>query len=323
MKRLPAAIAVLALLTLSACGSSSDDAESSAWTFTDDRGSKISLDSAPKRIVAQSSVAAGLKDLGIDVVGTFGPLKLKDGSLDPQAAGLDLDEITDVTAGGEYGSLDLEKLAALKPDLIITNMYLPPELWYINDETAKRAAKLAPILAVDFQGDSLIESIEDVQKVGAELGADLDSSKVVQAREDFDAASSRLTDVGAKLGDRQILVASATKELLYAANPVRFPDIDYYVDALNLPVIAAKSKADAYWEELSWENADKYDADIVMVDTRDEGAALKEFKAQPVFSTITAAKNEAWVGWEAVAPSSFAAYADVINRLADDIEEQI
>ena len=321
MKRLPVAIAALALLTLSACGSSSDDAESNAWTFTDDRGTKISLDSTPKRIVAQSSLAAGLKDLGIDVVGTFGPLTLKDGSLDPQAAGLDPDKITDVTAGGEYGSLNLEKLAALDPDLIVTNMYLPPELWYINDATAKKVAKLAPILAVDFKDDSLIESIEDVQRVGAKLGADLDSSEVVQAREDFDAASSRLTDVGGELGDRKILVASATKELLYAADPVRFPDIDYYVDALKLPVIAAESKAGAYWEELSWENADKYDADIVMVDTRDEGAALREFKAQPVFSTIKAAKDEAWVGWEAVAPSSFAAYADVINRLADDLEK--
>lgn len=323
MKRISAAIAALSLLTLAACGSSDGDAESGAWTFTDDRGTTISLDSQPKRIVAQSSIAAGLKDLGIDVVGTFGPLKLKDGSVDPQAAGLDPDEVTDVTAAGEYGSLNLEKLAALDPDLVITNMYLPPELWYINDATAKKVAKLAPILAVDFKGDSLIESIEDIQEVGAKLGADLESSEVEQARDDFDTASGRLTDVGTKLGDRQILVTSATKELLFAANPTRFPDIDYYVEELKLPVIAADSAPDAYWEELSWENADKYDADIVMVDTRDEGAALKEFKAQPVFSTITAAKNDAWVGWEAVAPTSFAAYADVINRLADDIEEQL
>lgn len=323
MKPISAAIAALALLALAACGSSADDSDSGPWTFTDDRGTKISLDSAPKRIVAQSSLAAGLKDLGVDVVGTFGPLKLADGSVDPQAAGLDPGKITDVTAGGEYGSLNLEKLATLDPDLIITNMYLPPELWYINDATAKKAAKLAPILAIDFKGDSLIESIEDVQKVGAKLGADLDSSKVVQARKDFDTASGRLTDVGAKLDGRKILVASATKELFYAANPVQFPDLDYYVDALGLPVIAAKSKADSYWEELSWEKSDKYNADIVMVDTRDEGLALREFKSQPVFSTITAAKDEAWVPWEAVAPSSFAAYAEVMNRLADDLEKQL
>src|SRR5829696_136377 len=96
--RLLAATAAIALMTLAACGSSSsDDAGGGPWTYTDDRGTKISLDSTPKRIVAQSSLAAGLKDLGVDVVGTFGPLKRTDGSLDPQAAGLDPDEITDVT----------------------------------------------------------------------------------------------------------------------------------------------------------------------------------------------------------------------------------
>ena len=321
--RLLAATAAIALVTLAACGTSaSDDAGSGPWTYTDDRGTKITLDSPPTRVVAQSSLAAGLKDLGVDVVGVFGPLKRADGSLDPQAAGLDPEAITDVTAGGEYGSLDLEKLASLKPDLIVTNMYLPPELWYINDATAKKAVKLAPILAVDFQGDSVIESIEDVQELGAKLGADLDSAKVAKGRADFDAASKRLTDVGAKLGDREVLVVSGTKDLFYAADPAQFPDLDYY-ESLGLPIIAAKAKAGTYWEDMSWEKSDTYDADVVMWDSREGGSTLKQFQDQPVFSTITAAKNDAWVPWEAVSPASFAAYANVIDRLADDIEEQL
>ena len=58
-RRLLAASAALALVTLAACGtSSSDDAANGPWTYTDDRGTKISLDSPPRRIVAQSSVAA-------------------------------------------------------------------------------------------------------------------------------------------------------------------------------------------------------------------------------------------------------------------------
>ena len=321
--RILAASAAIALVTLAACGTSSpDDSGSGPWTYTDDRGTTITLDETPKRVVAQSSLAAGLKDLGVEVVGVFGPLKRADGSLDPQAAGLDPDTITDVTAGGEYGSIDLEKLATLKPDLVVTNMYLPPELWYINDATAKKVAKLAPILAVDFKGDSIIESIEDVQKVGAKLGADLDSATVLKGRTDFDAASKRLTDVGAKLADREVLVVSGTKDLFYAADPAQFPDLDYY-ESLGLPVIKAKAKPGSYWEDMSWEKSDRYDADVVMWDSREGGSTLQQFKDQPVFSTITAAKNDSWVPWEAVAPASFAAYADVIDRLADDIEEQL
>lgn len=319
-----AAVAALALIPLAACGSSSSDDASGggAWSFTDDRGEKISLDSAPKRIIAQSSLAAGLADIGVEVVGTFGPLTLPDGSPDPQAAGLDLDKITDVTGGGEYGTLDLEKVTGLKPDLIVTNMYVPPELWYINEDSAKTLAKLAPIAAIDFKGDSLVESLDDVEALGEALGADLDSAEAAQGRKDFDAASTRLKDVGAELGDRQIAVVSATPELYYVADPAQFPDIAYY-QSLGLPFVEAKPNKDSYWAELSWENADTYDADIAMWDNRMGEAQLKDMQSEPTFATIKAAKNDAYVSWAAVAPTSFAAYADVMNTLADDLENQL
>lgn len=319
-----AAVSALALLSLAACGSttSDNDSGSGAWSFTDDRGEKISLDAEPKRIIAQSSLAAGLADIGVEVVGTFGPLKLPDGSPDPQSAGLDLDKVVDVTGGGEFGGLDLEKVTELKPDLIITNMYVPPELWYINEATATKLEKLAPIAAVDFKGDSLVESLEDVQKLGVALGADLDSAEVTKGREDFDAASKRLEGVGADLGDRQIAVVSASPELYYVADPAQFPDVAYY-QSLGLPVIEAKPAKDSYWAELSWENADTYDADIAMWDNRMGEAQLKDMQTEPTFATIKAAKNDAYVPWAAVAPNSFAAYADVMNTLADDLEKQL
>ena len=98
--------AALALTILSACGSSqSDDAGSEAgpWTFTDGRGEKITLDETPDRVVAQSSIAGALVELGVDVVGTFGPLKTEDGSLDPQAAGVDPTKVNYIafSGGGE------------------------------------------------------------------------------------------------------------------------------------------------------------------------------------------------------------------------------
>lgn len=318
-----AAASALALLTLAACGSSSsDDSADGPWSYTDDRGTKISLGSTPKRLVVQSSIAAGLADLGVDVVGAFGPLKLADGSPDPQAAGLDIDKVTDVTGGGEYGTLDLEKLASLKPDLIITNMYVPPELWYLNDATAKKVDKLAPIAAIDFKGDSLIESLEDVQKIADRLGADLKSDRAAEGRKAFDVVSQRLRTIGKELGSRQIAVVSTTPDLYYVADPAQFPDIAYY-QSLGLPVIQATPEKNSYWDELSWENADTYDADIVMWDTRILEAGLKSLRAQPAFATIKAAKDDAFVPWEAVAPTSFASYAKVMNRLADDLEKQL
>ena len=315
--------AVVVMAALAACGSSdSDTAGSAPWTFTDGRGEKISLDSAPQRVVAQSSIAAALADLGVEVVGTFGPLKLPDGSVDPQAAGLDPAKVTDVTGGGEYGTLDLEKVAELKPDLVITNMYEKPELWYMNDDTAAKVAKVAPILAINYQGLDLVQTLDSVEKVAGRLGADLDSSQAVKARKDFADASARLTAVGQTMGDRTVLPVSTTTDLLYVGDPAQFPDIAYYKE-IGLPMAEVTPAKDSYWDELSWEKSDKYDADIALWDDRIGETGLADLKKQPVFGTITAAENDAYVPWAAVTPAGYSAYARVINTLTDNLEKNL
>ena len=324
MNRLASTVLVTGLLALAACGSGSGGAESSGdgpWTYTDDRGETITADSTPARIVAQVSIAAGLWDLGIESVGVFGPLKTVDGSVDPQAGNVDPGKVTDVSTAA-YGELDLEKLAELEPDLVVTNMFLPPELWYINAATEKKAEKLVPILAVDFKDASLIESIERVQKVAEALGADLGSVAAEQGRKDFDEASDRLRAVGKALAGKQILVVSATPDRVYLGDPARFPDLDYFT-TLGLPLVKADAPDGSYWEDLSWENADKYDADIVLWDSRDNGATLEQLEQQPAFSAVRAARNGAYVPWQAVAPYSFAGYAKVMNELADLLEAQV
>jgi iron complex transport system substrate-binding protein len=313
----------VAVAVLASCGSSGTDrADGASWTFTDGRGEEIALDHTPTRVVAQSSIAAALTDLGVEVVGTFGPLTLPDGSVDPQAAGLDPEKVTDVTGGGEYGTLDVEVLAELDPDLVITNMYQKPELWYMDDKTADKVAKLAPILAIDYQGLDLVETLDAVEKVAGRLGADLDSEQAVAARRDFADASARLTSVGAELGDRTVLPLSTTPDLLYAGDPAQFPDIAYY-QSIGLPVEKVTPSKNSYWDELSWEQSDKYDADIVLWDDRIGEAGLAELKKQPVFGTTTAAKKDAYVSWAAVTPAGYKAYARIIDTLADNLEKNL
>jgi iron complex transport system substrate-binding protein len=52
---------------ISACGGSDDSgsAKSGGWSFTDDRGQKVTLGSPPTRIVAYIGAAAALHDFGI------------------------------------------------------------------------------------------------------------------------------------------------------------------------------------------------------------------------------------------------------------------
>jgi iron complex transport system substrate-binding protein len=326
MKRiLPAIVTAVALLALSACGSSSSDdgAASDRWTFTDDLGTSISLDTAPERLIVQSSMAAALADLGLGdkIVGVFGPLKA-DGDA-AQVAGLDIDAVEDVTGGGEYGEVDVEKAVGLKPDLIVTSAYLDDDLWYLNDASAKKLKGLAPILVVSFDGKTLPELLDGTERAAKALGADLDAEQVTSAHDDFEAAGDRVKKAAAELGDRNILAGSAAQDLFYVSNPKVSPDLSYWRDELGLPITLPDNPDEGgYFESLSWENADKYPADVFLYDDRIGAAGLQLLAKEKVFQSLDAAKNKAYVPWTSVAPSSYQAYADLMDRLADDLAKQ-
>lgn len=318
-----AALAVAALFALTACGSSDSDgagADTTAFSFTDDLGTKIELDAVPERLLVQSSMAAALTDLGLGdkIVGVFGPLKA-DGDA-AQVAGLDVDSVVDVTGGGEYGDVDTEKAVALKPDLIITSQYLAPDLWYLNDASATDLKKLAPILVVDFDGKTLPELLDGTERAAKALGADLDAADVTASHAAFTAAADRVKQASAALGDRTVLAGSGAVDLFYASNPNVSPDLAYWKDELGLPIVVPDNPDEGgYFESLSWEKADKYPADIFLYDDRVGAAGLQQLETEKVFQTLEAAKNKAYVPWTSVAPPSYQAYADLMNRLADDL----
>jgi iron complex transport system substrate-binding protein len=314
-------LAPVVALALAACGSSSsdDDTSGGGWTYTDGRGEKISLDAPPEKLVAQTSLAAALSDLGVEGIdGVFGPLKGVDGGVDRQADGLDPKGLKDVTAGGEYGSLDLEAITELDPDLVLTYQYLPDQLWYVNAATQAKLEKFAPIAVVDFEGKTLIETLDSVEDLAAELGADVDSAKAAKGREDFETAAARLKAAGEALGDKKIVVVSPATDVLYVSDPTKSPDLSYFTEELGLPIVQPDDVTEAeYFEDLSWENADKYEGDIALYDARVGDAGLAIFDDQPSWQTVEAGKNKAYVPWQSVAPPSYAAYAKIMNEIAE------
>lgn len=325
MKRLGTTLATLALFALAACGSSSSDdaGGSDSWKFTDDLGTKLALDSAPDRLIVQSSMAAALTDLGLGdkIVGTFGPLKNAEGKADSQVAGLDIAAAPDLTGGGEYGSVDVEKAAGLKPDLIVTSAYLEGDLWYINDDTKKKLDGLAPILVVSFDGKTLPELLDGTERAAEALGADLDSDAVKASHDDFADASDEVKAAGADLGNKKILVGSPATDLFYVSNPKVSPDLAYWRDELGLPFIVPNNPDEGgYFETLSWEKADIYPADVFMYDDRVGQAGLDILEDQPVFQALDAAKNKPYIPWTSVAPPSYRAYADIMDRLDEQLE---
>ena len=313
--------AVLAAVTLAACGSSDDSGAEGPWTFTDDLGTKIELDAVPERIVAQSSVAAALTQLGLGdkIVGTFGPLKNAAGDVDSQAAGLDPTKVEDVTGGGEYGDIDLEKLAGLEPDLVVTSSYLEPQLWYVSDAVKEKLDKAYETAVISFDGKTLPEIFDSTERTAKALGAD--EADFAEGRDAFDAASKRLTDI-AEGAAPSILAVSYSPDLFYVSNPEVSPDLKYYRDELGLDIVTPdKPDEGGYFESLSWEKADKYDADVAFWDDRIGSAGLDALKKQPVWQKTTAAKDEAYIPWTSVAPPTAQAQADVMDLFADQLEK--
>jgi len=111
-----------ALLGLAACGRTSDDGKTAnatnrAFTYTDARGEQIDLEQKPTRVVAQTSAAASLWDAGFRVDGVYGELKKTNGQLDYQAGDIDLAKLT--VLGQTYGEFNIERYAAMRPQLLV------------------------------------------------------------------------------------------------------------------------------------------------------------------------------------------------------------
>lgn len=321
LRHVAAGVALALALPLAACGSSSDSSSDEAWTFTDDLGTEIELDAEPERIVAQSSVAAALTELGLGdkIVGTFGPLENAEGEVDSQAAGLDVDAIEDVTGGGEYGDIDLEALAGLEPDLVVTSSYLEPDLWYMSEDVKTRLDEAFQTLVISFDGKTLPEIFDSTERAALALGAD--ETDFDAGRDAFEAAGERLSGI-AEDANPSILGISGSTDLFYVSNPDVSPDLKYYRDELGLDVVTPDNPDEGgYFESLSWENSDKYDADIAFWDDRIGQAGLDAIKDQPVWSRTTAAENDAYVPWTSVAPPSPQAQADIMETFADDLEQ--
>ena len=304
---LPAAV----LLAVAGCGAGSGDDSADAWTFTDDLGTRISLDAAPQRIAASKDVAAALADMGLGdrVVAVFGKPDNPDPDLGLQSPDLDLSTVDDVTGAAESGTLDVEALAATRPDLVVTTHYVGDALSFIDPDTRARVEKAYPVAAVTYEGETVDGIIDNAERLATALGAD------PATFEDDHAAL-------AAAGDPTLVATSTTPDLLYVANPSAYGDLRYLREEVGLDVVEPDERdldEGVYWDAVSWENADTYDVDVAMWDTRGGRQHLERLQDQPIWARTTAARDDAYLPWRFEVAPSARGYADVLDAYADDL----
>lgn len=169
-RRFLAAAAAAGLLT--ACGS---DATSNLavpaagpWTFTDDRGVEVTRPSRPSRIVTNDQAGAALTSLGIRPVGMFSSAPMDQNSI---LQGVDVAGIASL--GEVYGEINVEKLAALAPELVVVP-FDPrqdgPPLGFVDGPVQDQVQAIAPIAAIDGIKDPA-QVLARFAELAAALGA--------------------------------------------------------------------------------------------------------------------------------------------------------
>ena len=134
------------------------------WTYTDTTGQTVTLDHVPGRIIASQDAAAGLIPLGIRPVGIYAD------SVIPEAKALEGLDLTGIEIIGEaWGEANIEKAAALKPDLIIAEYWPLDKTWSGGDDLVAALKPIAPITG-PTQGDSIVTLIEDYETLATSLG---------------------------------------------------------------------------------------------------------------------------------------------------------
>ncbi|MEU2222496.1 ABC transporter substrate-binding protein [Streptomyces sp. NPDC018347] len=243
---------------------------SGPWSFKDDRGTTVKLDKAPANIVAFTGVGAALYDYGIRVKGVFGPTRTTDGKPDVQAGDMDISKVT--VLGNAWGQFNIEKYASLAPDVLVTTMFDGAgTLWYVPDESKKKIGRLAPSVGISVYDRQLTQPLQRMWDLAESLGADMKAAKVTDAKKRFEDAAARLRAAAKAKPGLKVMAGSASDQLFYVSGSNLSVDLEYFKAlGVNLvePPESAKKQGGGWYESLSWENVDKYHADIIMMDDR-------------------------------------------------------
>ncbi|AZN38971.1 ABC transporter substrate-binding protein [Paenibacillus albus] len=149
--------------SVSATDNSANAGESATYTYTDAVGRKVEIPTHPKRIITTQylpeMIAVGVKPVGAATHLLTGYVAIKD-----QLAGIE-----DI---GVANAPDVEKMLALKPDLIIATEY--------NKDQLDQWSKIAPTIVVKWEGNDAFVHFKEVASV---LGMKDKAEEWIQAYE--------------------------------------------------------------------------------------------------------------------------------------------
>lgn len=262
------AFIILATLLLASCSHQSE-AEKSEDTrsYELDSGKKIDIPKKPKRIaVIANTYAGGLKYLGGNIVGVT-----KD--IDKSKVLKDKFKNTE-----KFSENDVEKVAKLKPDLIIVDT---------TDKNIKKYQKIASTIPIEYgKKDYLDTQIE----LGKMIGKEEKSRQWVKEWKDQTSKDSK--EIKQQIGENAtISIFDDFSKTIYAFGKSwgRGGEVVYQAFNLKMPNALEKVVKKDGWKELSQEKLPQYSGDYII--TMSEGKSKPEFEKNNIWKNIPAVKN--------------------------------
>ena len=293
-----------------------DATPAAGWSFTDDKGNTITLDAFPERLAVDVNAAAPLWDFGIRPGAVFGWNATDTGDFGPAGGNVDPSQVEVVGVTAE--PVQLEKLVAFDPDLIITLSWFdedPDEFWSIDPEILPQVREIAPVLAISATGMA-DENTERFAELAAALGADLETPELAEAKARYEQAIADLEATAADKSDLQVLFLYVDDVELYIANPPDWADLNFYV-AKGVNAVVPDAEPLTYWEQLSLEQALKYPSDVIMVSSRPGAKSPEDLASHPTFSAHPAVQAGQAYPWNQDFIQSYQGMADAIEHLVE------
>ncbi len=276
-------------------GAEGGSANTGPFTFLDERDqANVELDALPGTVVAFTGLAAALYDYGVEVAAVFGPTTLTDGAPDIQAGRMPVEGLT--VLGNVWGEFDVEAYAQLNPQLLVSHYYEGFDLWFVPEERLEEVESLAPGIGIEVSQPTLDQVIDRHAALAEALGADLASESNAAGVERFGSAAGA---VAAAVADKPLkaMAVGAREEGLYIAAPSTFNLLAKGSELGVDWVVPDNPDQNGYWELLSWENADKYEADLVYVDLRTGNLQPDQLLEYPTWAALSAVEAGQVYGW--------------------------
>ncbi|MFA5294800.1 MAG: helical backbone metal receptor [Methanoregulaceae archaeon] len=277
---------------------------SAAITLTDDMGTVVSIESPPQRIISlapsNTEILFAL-DLGDRVVGVTEFCNYPAEALDKQKV-------------GGYSTVSIEKVIALKPDLIVAS--------YGNGESLLANLRSFGYPVIALHPETLAGVLDNIRLIGNAAGVDEDAARLVNDLEErIDAVQVSTMGQG---GARPTVAHVIWNDPIYVSGNGTFQD--------ELIRLAGGENAFSHldgWQTIGIEDFILADPDVLIVNTGTgmgggEDTIAQFFRNDPRFSRVTAIRtNQVHLIDTDTVDRAGPRIVDALEQFAEDIHPEL